>query len=73
MGTISNIISEESNHLKNNYSYFNDEELKEVVDIAEKYHEDNTYDYKANMKTTTLAKLVKNLIIDKEYSSGTMK
>ena len=66
MGTISNIISEESNHLKNNYSYFNDEELKEVVDIAEKYHEDNTYDYKANMKTTTLAKLVKNLIIDKE-------
>ena len=66
MGTISNIISEESNHLKNNYGYFNEEELNEVVEIAEKYHEDNTYDYKANMKPTTLAKLVKNLIIDNE-------
>ena len=64
--TISSIISEESNHLKNNYGFFNDEELQEVVEVAEKYHEDNTYDYKANMKPTTLAKLVKNLIIDHE-------
>lgn len=66
MGTISSIISEESNHLKNQYGYFNEEELNEVVEIAEKYHEDNTYDYKANMKPTTLAKLVKNLVIDHE-------
>ena len=66
MGTISNIISEKSNHLKNVYGYFNEEELNEVVEIAEKYHEDNTYDYKANMKSTTLAKLVKNLIIEHE-------
>ena len=66
MGAISNIISEESNHLKNHYGYFNEEEINEVVEIAEKYHEDNTYDYKANMKPTTLAKLVKNLIIDHE-------
>lgn len=66
MGTISSIISEESNHLKKHYGYFNDEELQEVVEVAEKYHEDNTYDYKANMKPTTLAKLVKELVIDHE-------
>lgn len=66
MGTISSIISEESNHLKKYYGYFNDEELQEVVEVAEKYHEDNTYDYKANMKPTTLAKLVKELVIDHE-------
>ena len=45
-----------------------DEELKEVVGVATKYHEDNSYDYKANLKDTTLAKLVKNLVIDKEVN-----
>lgn len=68
MGAIEELLSEKNNHLKNNYGYFTDEELKEVVDVATKYHEDNSYDYKANLKDTTLAKLVKNLSIDKEVN-----
>ena len=68
MGTIKEILSEKNNHLKNHYGYFNDEELKEVIEVANKYHEDNSYDYKANLKSTTLAKLVKHLIIDKEVN-----
>ena len=69
MGAIEELLSEKNNHLKNNYGYFTDEELKEVVDVATKYHEeDNSYDYKSNLKDTTLAKLVKNLVIDKEIN-----
>lgn len=68
MGTIKDILSEKNNHLKNNYGYFTDAELEEVVEVATKYHEDNSYDYKANLKEVTLAKLVKNLIIDKEVN-----
>ena len=68
MSSISTIISEESNHLKKNYGYFTDEELKEAVDIAIKYHDDNSFDYKSAFKEVTLAKLVKNLIIDKEVN-----
>jgi hypothetical protein len=68
MGTIKEILSEKNNHLKNNYGYFTDAELEEVVEVATKYHEDNSYDYKANLKDVTLAKLVKNLIIDKEVN-----
>ena len=68
MGVIEELLSEKNNHLKNHQGYFTDEELKEVVGVATKYHEDNSYDYKANLKDTTLAKLVKNLVIDKEIN-----